>query len=114
LLTDIPRDSLWDLIFVMRKKATFTGNRFEYLCGGVNFTIQRRGRRVYSSSSKKLEKLSDTWIAREDFGWVVVVLDFNFQTLSSMNPPRHHLECSFKGDFERFQKDFVYLKLFDD
>ena len=113
---EISRDHVWGAIILMRDHARWGGNRFEIDLGGINFTIQRRGR----AARKKL-KFSDTYLARGKHEWLIIVRGFDFQMLTpkapeaSLAPYRHRFnecEIEFKGDYDMFEHDFIMMKMF--
>ncbi len=128
--TVIERDELWRAVCFVRNKSKWTGNRFELVVGGSNFTLQRRGRRYLEGGLKR--KADDTYFARGDHGWVIIVRGFDFRRMSmpsktyrpsvfsSASPegtpeiPNDFRVFDFQGDYGLFQHDYVMFKLFED
>ena len=129
----ISHDSLWKVIMVIRDFAEWTGNRWEIEVGGVMITAQRRSRKLVTKGDRCI-KVSDTWIARPDHGWIVIARNFDFQQIVSaeliarpldyadfekMSSARRKVHTAFntctidtEGDIEQCEKDFVLIKMF--
>ena len=111
----LSRESVFDMLVLLRRAALWSGNRWEADCLGAKLILQRR-----RAVDRKWKASGDTYIARADHKWVVIIHGFDFQRLimvgprpSLTNAQDRFKECEyeFRGDEELFCKEYVFMKL---
>lgn len=123
----LSKDSIWDMLLMLRKACVWRGNRFEHEAMSVLYTLQRR-----RNPNRRLRGAGDTFMCRGDHQWAIIIRNFDFQSQLPIMPRLDALtgeseqvvresgdarrlfdmaDIEFRGDEDLFCKEYVFMKL---